>query len=161
MILHRHLRVCVGALVCLTLEPAFAAPAKSGPIVNAPAGRIEGQLDGKLRVFKGIPYASPPVGDARWRPPAPIAKWADVRKATEFGPACHQPTVTVKTVYTRDPLPMSEDCLTLNIWAPAAARNAPVFFWIYGGALTSGASREPMYDGARLASRGIVVVSIN
>jgi para-nitrobenzyl esterase len=156
MILHRHLPV-YGALVCLVLSPAFAA----APIVEAPAGKIEGQLDSRLRIFKGVPYALPPVGQARWKPPAPMPRWTGVRKATEFGPACYQPTYTAKTVYSRDPLPMSEDCLTLNIWAPADARNAPVFFWIYGGALTSGASREAMYDGARLAARGIVVVSIN
>jgi para-nitrobenzyl esterase len=154
----RHqLQLWSGALACLILWPAFAA----GPIVDAPAGKIEGQLNGKLRVFKGIPFALPPVGPARWKPPAPIPRWAEVRKAAEFGPACYQPKSTVQTVYTRDPLPMSEDCLSLNIWASAGARNAPVFFWIYGGALTSGASREALYDGAQLAARGVVVVSIN
>lgn len=132
-----------------------------GPAVDAPAGKVEGQQNGSLLVFKGIPYASPPVGPARWKPPASMARWAEVRRTTEFGPACYQPTTTVQTVYTRGPLPMSEDCLTLNIWTPAAARNAPVLFWIYGGALTAGASREAMYDGARLAARGVVVVSIN
>jgi para-nitrobenzyl esterase len=156
MTLHRHFPVWGGALVCLVSWPASA-----GPIVDAPAGKIEGHLDGTLRVFKGIPYALPPVGQARWKSPGPMPRWAEVRKATEFGPACYQPTSTVQTVYTRGPLPMSEDCLTLNIWTPADARNAPVFLWIYGGALTSGASREPLYDGARLAARGIVVVSIN
>jgi len=167
MTLHRDLPVWGGALLSFALWPAFAAapsqqsPAGRGPIVDAPAGKIEGQLDGTLRVFKGIPYALPPVGQARWKPPSPMPRWAEVRKATEFGPACYQPTIKVRTVYTRDPLPMSEDCLTLNIWAPAHARKAPVFFWIYGGALTSGASREALYDGTRLAARGIVVVSIN
>lgn len=171
MILRRRWPVWFGELACLVLWPACAAmpgeqapdsvPPKPGPVVAAPAGKIEGQLDGKLRVFKGIPYALPPVGRERWKPPRPMPRWAEVRKATEFGPACYQPTVTVKTVYTRDALPMSEDCLTLNIWAPTDARNAPVFFWIYGGALTAGASREAIYDGARLAARGIVVVSIN
>jgi para-nitrobenzyl esterase len=156
MNLHRHLPAW--ALACLSVGPA---PAQRAPIVDAPAGKIEGYLDGSLRIFKGIPFALPPVGQARWKPPVPMPRWSEVRKAAEFGPACFQPTVTFKTVYTRDPLPMSEDCLTLNIWAPAGARNAPVFFWIYGGALTSGASREDMYDGARLAARGIVVVSIN
>jgi para-nitrobenzyl esterase len=155
---YRRLPVWRAALFGLALWPAAA---KGGPVVDAPAGKIEGQTDGKLRVFKGIPYALPPVGQARWKPPAPMPRWAEVRKATEFGPACHQPKATARTVYTRDPLPMSEDCLTLNIWTPADARDAPVFFWIYGGALTSGASREPIYDGARLATRGVVVVSIN
>ena len=151
------------ALLCLVLCPWFAAAqtAKAGPVVDAPAGKVEGQMDGKLRIFKGIPFALPPVGNARWKPPSPMPRWDGVRKATEYGPACYQPTVKVQTVYTRDPLPMSEDCLTLNIWSPADAHNAPVFFWIYGGALTSGASREALYDGARMAERGVVVVSIN
>jgi len=172
MMLHRYLPVWVGALACLALEPAFGAapsqrapgspPARPGPIVDAPAGKIEGQMNGTLRIFKCIPYALPPVGQARWKPPSPMPRWADVRNAMEFGPACYQPTIKIQTVYTRDPLPMSEDCLTLNIWAPADARKAPVFFWIYGGALTAGASREALYDGAVLATaRGIVVVSIN
>ena len=165
MIMHPHLPVWGGALACLVFCLAFAAPdaasKKAGPIVDVPAGKIEGQMDGNLRVFKGIPYALPPVGQARWKPPEPMPRWTELRKATEFGPACFQPTVKVQTVYTRDPLPMSEDCLTLNIWAPSDARNAPVFFWIYGGALTSGASREGLYDGARLAARGVIVVSIN
>ena len=94
------------------------APAKR-PVVDAPAGKVEGQQDGKILVFKGIPYALPPVGQARWKPPTPMSRWTEVRKATEFGPACYQPTIAVQTVYTRGPLPMSEDCLTLNIWAPA------------------------------------------
>lgn len=168
---HRYFLQQAGAFACLVLWPAFAAgpseqaqasaASNRGPVVDAPAGKVEGQMDGNLRVFKGIPYALPPVGDARWKPPSPMPRWAEVRKAMEFGPACYQPTTAVQTVYTRPPMPMSEDCLTLNIWAPADARNAPVFFWIYGGALTSGASREPLYDGARLAAQGIIVVSIN
>jgi para-nitrobenzyl esterase len=168
--LSRDFPIWGGVLACLVLWPALAAaPSEQAPerapatrpIVDAPAGKVEGQQDGKMLVFKGIPYALPPVGQARWKPPAPMSRWAEVRKATEFGPVCYQPTTTVQTVYTRGPLPMNEDCLTLNIWAPAGTRNAPVFFWIYGGALTAGASREAMYDGARLAAQGIVVVSIN
>src|SRR6476646_7870558 len=121
-----------GTLVCLVLWPALAAaPAPAGRLlIDTPAGKVEGQQDGKVLVFKGIPYALPPVGQARWKPPTPVSRWAEVRKATEFGPACYQPTIAVQTIYTRGPLPMSEDCLTLNIWAPADTRNAPVFFWI-------------------------------
>jgi para-nitrobenzyl esterase len=132
-----------------------------GPQVNAPAGAVRGTLDGSIRVFKGIPYAQPPVGPLRWKPPQSLARWAGVREATEFGAACHQPPPRLSTIYMPRPMPMSEDCLTLNVWTPANTRNAPVFFWIYGGALQSGASRDPMYDGKRLAERGIVVVSIN
>ena len=82
-----------------------------------------------------------------------MPRWEGVRKATEFGPACLQPKPQLSNIYTRDPMPMSEDCLTLNIWTPINARNAPVFFWIYGGALVGGASREPFYDGTRLANK--------
>ena len=162
--------IWAGALVCLLVWPVLAAaPGEQAAdfataklaVIEAPAGKVEGQQEGKILVFKGIPYASPPVGQARWKPPAPMSPWSGVRKAKEFGPACYQPTIAVQTIYSRGPLPMSEDCLTLNIWAPAGSRNAPVFFWIYGGALTAGASREALYDGARLAARGIVVVSIN
>ncbi|MBW4053228.1 MAG: carboxylesterase family protein [Proteobacteria bacterium] len=137
------------------------ARAERRVIVNPPAGRMQGSLEGNLRVFKGIPYARPPVGPLRWRPPVALARWGGVRKVTAFGPACFQPKNTLASVYVEEPVPMSEDCLTLNIWAPADARNAPVFFWIYGGALWGGASRDPLYDGARLAERGLVVVSIN
>jgi len=144
----------------MLLWPALMA-AQPGPVVDAPAGKVEGRMEGKLRVFKGIPYASPPVGQDRWKPPSSMPRWPDLRKATDFGPACNQPTAKVPSVYMRDPLPMSEDCLTLNIWTPAGARNAPVFFWIYGGALTTGGSRESLYDGARLAAQGMVVVTIN
>jgi para-nitrobenzyl esterase len=135
--------------------------AKDDPIVKAPAGAVEGQMEGDLRVFKGIPYALPPIGSRRWRPPSPMPRWAGIRKATEFGPICFQPVSPSASIYSWTPAPMSEDCLTLNIWAPTGARRAPVFFWIHGGALTSGSSRDSLYDGAKLAEQGIVVVSLN
>lgn len=125
-----------------------------GPIVEASAGNIEGRREGNLRIFKGIPYALPPTGSARWQPPRPIPRWAGIRNGTEFGPICYQ----LASVYTLVSGRMSEDCLTLNIWAPVDAHNAPIFFWIHGGALTTGSSQ---YDSARLAERGIVVVTIN
>ena len=145
---------------CLWVGIAESVAQKS-LIVKAPAGAVEGQMQSDLRVYKGIPYAFPPVGVARWKPPVPMTPWAGVKKATEFGPACFQPEAKLSSVYTTAPMPMSEDCLTLNVWTPTGARKAPVFLWIYGGALTTGASRDPLYDGARLAKRGIVVVSIN
>ena len=140
---------------------SLAAYGQNGPLVNAPAGKLEGRTEGRLRVFKGIPYALPPIGAARWKPPAAMPPWTGIRKAIDFGPACIQPQAQLSNVYWRTPMPMSEDCLTLNIWAPAGARNAPVFFWIHGGALVGGSGREEMYDGTRLAERGIVVVTIN
>ncbi len=150
-------------LYCVQENTTTVSPseARRSSIVNSPAGKIEGLIEGRLHVFKGIPYVLPPVGPARWRPPSPMPRWKGVRKATEFGAACLQPRPQLSNIYTRDPMPMSEDCLTLNIWTPTDARNAPVFFWIYGGALVGGASREPFYDGTRLANQDIVVVSLN
>jgi para-nitrobenzyl esterase len=169
MSLHRYLILSTVVIACLAISLlSFANTGTTSPsnadisaIVDSPAGKLEGLIEGKLRVFKGIPYVLPPVGQARWRPPSPMPRWEGIRKATEFGPACLQPKPQLSTVYTRDPMPMSEDCLTLNIWAPIDARAAPVFFWIYGGALVGGASREPFYDGTRLSNQGVVVVSIN
>ena len=87
--------------------------------------------------------------------------WQDVRDAKQFGPACVQPTARGTSIYAQELGALSEDCLTLNVWSPAEARNAPVFVWIHGGALNTGSSSEMLYDGARMAMRGIVVVSIN
>ena len=135
--------------------------AARGPIVSSAVGTLEGRHEGALRVFKGIPYASPPLGEARWRPPAGMPRWPGVRQALEFGPPCTQPTPRDAGIYANDLGPTSEDCLTLNIWAPAEAFRAPVFVWIHGGALQSGSSKEALYDGAHLAAKGIIVVSIN
>jgi len=166
-----RLLVSITAAVCMILPPSTFAqqdkpmPAPSdnnnGPIVKAPSGAVEGLMQGDLRVFKGIPYALPPVGSRRWRPPSPMPRWAGVRQATEFGPICFQPVSQSPSVYSWTPAPMSEDCLTLNIWAPTGARKTPVFFWIHGGALTTGSSRDSLYGGTKLAERGIVVVSLN
>jgi para-nitrobenzyl esterase len=135
--------------------------ATSGPRVITSLGVLEGRAKDSLRVFKGIPYAAPPVGAARWKPPSPVSPWSGVRSAAQFGSACPQPVTRIPNLYTQDITPTSEDCLTLNIWAPTDADNAPVFVWIHGGALVKGASKERLYDGARLAEQGIVVVSIN
>jgi para-nitrobenzyl esterase len=142
-------------------DPMSSPSPAANPIVYAPTGALQGTIEGDLHVFRGIPYALPPIGERRWRAPEPMAKWDGVRSAVEFGPACVQPEPKLSSIYAGNPIPLSEDCLTLNIWAPAHAKNAPVFFWIYGGALWGGASRDPMYDGKRLAERGVVVVSIN
>ena len=158
MHLHRAFLWCATAALMAMTVPAHA---QQGPIVHAPAGAVEGQAQGDLLVFKGLPYAQPPTGPARWKPPMPLPKWQGVRKATGFGPACVQPVTPPGNIYSDDVGPMSEDCLSLNIWAPKGASKAPVFVWIYGGALTTGASGLSIYDGAKLAGRGVVVVSIN
>lgn len=153
--------LALSAASCVHWESSRPAPAPRGPVVDAPAGMIEGYGEGGLRIFKGVPYASPPVGPARWKPPGPLPRWPDVRIATQFGPACPQPQRRVESIYSQDLGAKSEDCLTLNVWAPIDSRNAAVFVWIHGGAFVAGSSKEMLYDGAPLAERGMVVVSIN
>lgn len=145
----------------LALCVALPVVAGTNPVVEAPAGKMRGTSAGDLNVFKGIPYAQPPVGASRWKPPVAMPKWDGVRDATEFGAACVQPKPRATSIYADEPGTMSEDCLFLNIWAPKDARRAPVFVWIYGGALTSGASNLSMYEGSKIASQGVVFVSIN
>ena len=171
MTLLRHLLAWSAGTACIVLVSSISAqqsnpvatPAdpQHGPVVETPAGTVEGKTEGDLRVFEGIPYALPPVGAARWKPPASMPRWDGVKQATDFGPICFQPQSATPGIYSWTPAPMSEDCLTLNVWAPANAHKAPVFFWIYGGALTTGSSRDALYNGSRLAAQGIVVVSIN
>lgn len=142
-----------------TTAPIGSAP--TGPVVSAPVGTIEGRMDGDIRVFKGIPYAEPPVGEARWTPPVAKADWEGTLEASAFGPACIQPDTSQAGIYAIDVGEMSEDCLSLNIWAPEKAEGAPVLVWIHGGALITGASKQPIYDGKRLAEEGVILVSIN
>lgn len=121
-----------------------------------------GKQDGDVRAFLGIPYAAPPVGPLRWKPPMPLMPWSGVRQTTAFGSHCMQPTI-YKDMIFRDP-GISEDCLTLNIWTPAKDKHAklPVMVWIYGGGFLAGGSSEPRQDGANLAGKnGVIVVSMN
>jgi len=148
-------------LVASTYASSPLPGPEPAPVVAAPAGALRGAAVGGIRVFKGIPYALPPTGPLRWKPPVPAPSWKDTREATEFGSVCVQPKPQPTSIYSWNLRPMSEDCLSLNIWTPAGARNAPVFFWIHGGALSSGAGSDALYDGAALAARGLVVVSIN
>lgn len=131
--------------------------------VRTNIGTVEGttSTDGKVHIFKGIPYAAPPVGDLRWKAPQPAAPWANVRKATEFGARCMQTNVFGDMNF-RDNGP-SEDCLYLNVWTPASSASAhlPVMVWIYGGGFVAGASSEPRQDGEVLAKKGVIVVSFN
>ena len=138
-----------------------AAEPEVKPEVKTDSGTIQGKSDGAVSSFLGIPYAAPPVGESRWKPPAPVAKWTGVRKATEFGARCMQGPVFSDMIF-RDPGP-SEDCLTLNVWTPVNDGKAklPVMVWIYGGGFVAGATSEPRQDGTNLAKHGVVVVSMN
>jgi para-nitrobenzyl esterase len=114
-----------------------------------------------VRLFKGIPYAAPPVGELRWRKSEPVKSWDGIRKTEEWGPRCMQSN----RLGDIDPLNkrMEEDCLYLNVWTPArsASDKLPVMVWIHGGSNNVGAGSQPDYDGGNLAKKGVVVVTIN
>lgn len=122
-------------------------------------GKIEGVHEGALTVYKGVPFAAPPVGSLRWRDPQPVVPWTGVRRADRFAPACMQRGVSMPG---ETPPEISEDCLYLNVWTPAAGANAklPVLVWIYGGGWQNGSASMPLYWGDALAKRGVVVVTI-
>jgi para-nitrobenzyl esterase len=148
----------LAAVGCLLID----SPAWAQPVVEAPAGAVRGETANGVNVFRGLPYALPPTGWRRWKPPAEMPRWRQTRDATQFGAACHQPVARGQSIYAGEEPTMSEDCLFLNVWTPQQATDAPVFVWIHGGALNTGASSEAMYDGARMAaSQGMVVVTIN
>ncbi|MBW8303215.1 MAG: carboxylesterase family protein, partial [Brevundimonas sp.] len=149
-------RVARAIAAVLALGLAVPAMAQDAPMVDAPAGSLRGVAEAGVHVFRGVPFARPPVGDLRWRPPASLPRWNGVREATEFGAACPQPASPFAHHAA-----VSEDCLFLNIWAPDQARRAPVLVWIHGGSLISGAASEAIYDGAAFAGQGVVLVSIN
>jgi para-nitrobenzyl esterase len=144
-------------LLSLTAGPGFSL-AQGGLRVQTDAGDVEGSWLGGLRVFKGIPYAAPPIGGLRWRGPQPATGWTGVRQAYTFGPTC--PQTASKDIVLAD---MSEDCLTLNVWSPARqpGTRLPVMVWLYGGAFETGGARMPIYDGSSLASKGVVLVTLN
>lgn len=148
------------AFVRLLAAAALMGAAPAPEVINTPAGAVRGATERGVRVFKGVPYARPPVGPLRWRPPAALPAWTGVRDARAFGPACVQPP-SPPGIYHDPPRRMAEDCLHLNIWAPEDARGLPVLVWIHGGALAGGYGHQAMYDGAALAKRGLVVVTIN
>lgn len=123
-------------------------------------GVLVGRTNGQVQAFKGIPYAAPPVGAWRWRPPQPIEPWEGPHDAGNVGALCPQPPANGDPGV--GPLPMSEDCLTLNVWSPLeAAEPAPVMVWIHGGGFNNGSGTAALYDGTALARRGVVVVTIN
>ena len=141
-------------------------------IVETENGVIQGlaAADPRITSFRGIPFAQPPIGENRWRAPQPVKNWDGVLKAFDFGPISMQaPTVVnLENIYCRewavDPdLPMSEDCLYLNVWTPACKTddNLPVFVWFFGGGLQCGHPAEMEFDGERIARRGVVVVTVN
>jgi para-nitrobenzyl esterase len=133
--------------------------------VRVEQGKISGTQGSTpdVRVFKGIPFAAPPIGDLRWRAPKPAADWAGVRKADQFSATCMQTPYPQGSLYYSEAQPVSEDCLYLNIWtaAKSASDKRPVMVWIHGGAFTRGSGSTPTYNGENLAKKGVVLVTIN
>ena len=140
----------IAAAATLSLAAAFAKP------VKVAGGSLEGTVENGLTVYRGIPFAAPPVGELRWKGPQPAASWQGVRKADHFATGCMQ------SMGGPPPSGLSEDCLYLNVWTPAksAKDRIPVLVWIYGGGFNGGATSIPDYSGERLAQRGVVLVSI-
>lgn len=155
--------LCSLAALALAAGASSPAMADSAPVVETAAGSLRGTANEGIAVFRGIPYAEAPVGDMRWKPPVAKARWDGVRDAAAFGAPCFQPESrpSANNIYAEELAPMSEDCLSLNVWAPQDAQKAPVFVWIHGGALVGGASSFGTYDGSHLAEKGVIVVSLN
>ena len=134
-------------------------------IAQTTHGPVEGFQQDALHVFKGIPYAAPPVGNRRWLPPAPHTPWSETRATKEFGPAAPQtPLAALEFLAAFDVgSKIDEDCLTLNVWTPGLDEaRRPVLVWIHGGAFVIGAGSQTIYDGASLAAKGdVVVVTVN
>src|SRR5579871_66836 len=140
----------------LAILAAGLAAAQTPARVKVDGGLLQGTSEDGLTVYRGIPFAAPPVGELRWRAPQPAAKWEGVKQADHFGARCYQGGRGAPGIDT------SEDCLYLNVWSPAksASDHVPVLVWIYGGGFSAGATSEPTYSGEKLAKRGVVLVSI-
>ncbi|HWD29155.1 MAG TPA: carboxylesterase family protein [Rhizomicrobium sp.] len=142
----------------LLLALALLATPAAAATVSIDQGTLSGTAQNGIAVYKNIPYAAPPVGALRWRDPQPAPHWQGTRDAAAFGPACAQ-SVTEEGM-KRANLPQSEDCLSLNLWTPGGAKR-PVMVWIHGGGFTEGSAALPRFDGAQLATHGMVVVTFN
>jgi len=150
-----HKAVAMAALVAPFTIAAGAEAA--APSVTIDSGKLAGIETAGMKSFLGIPYAAPPLGDLRWRAPQPVKAWQGIRQATNFGPVCRQIAEWIK-------MPQSEDCLTLNVWAPVrkAAKPYPVLVWIHGGALRNGHGSEWGPEGGKsVVQKGVILVSMN
>nr|QOQ72533.1 carboxylesterase CE1 [Dysgonamonadaceae bacterium] len=132
------------------------------PVIQTSSGQVRGELVGNVSVFKGIPYAAPPVGECRWRPPQPVIPWEGIRDALAFGPDCAQGGWGTAPGTIREG--SSEDCLYLNLWIPAGARpknKLPVMVWIHGGAFVGGSGASAVTSGEAFAKQGVILMTFN
>ena len=152
-------------LACALIVTACTTPGEvkriDSDLVRTTSGSLRGSVDDGVRVYRGVPYAQPPVGEGRWAAPRPIS-WEGVRDAVAFGPACLQPiNADGSPNFGGYHGPVSEDCLTLNIWAPKTGTKAPIMLWLFGGGGVVGAGSLPTYHGDAFARDGVMLVSIN
>lgn len=156
-------------LVLIATTITLTSFGQKNPIAETQFGRVSGMFtpDGKIKVFKGVPFAAPPVGELRWKRPMPPTPWKDVKVCTTFSASPMQPKPAPFFVWSEEYLipiePISEDCLYLNVWTSNldSKKKKPVLVWIYGGGFSSGGSACPIYDGEAFAREDIVFVSIN
>ena len=149
------------SLIFISCTTLYAQKAEVDKVVVVSEGRLAGKtLKSGVTVFKGVPYASPPLGNLRWKAPEPMANWNGIRPAFDFGP---RPMQKSNIMYEFRSKKISEDCLYLNIWSPSLASSSlkPVYVFIHGGSFVRGDGSQPAYDGESMASEGIVYVSIN
>ena len=144
----------------LLLISLFVPTAGFSQVIQTSAGMIQGTQEGTIAIYKGIPFASPPVGDSRWRTPQPVEPWSGILQATSFAPACPQLGSYPKDAPAEA---TSEDCLYLNRWKPVTEDDEPlpVMLWIHGGSLRNGSASIPLYAGDQLAAKGVIVVTAN
>ncbi len=153
-----HMITIVRLTLIVVLLFAARGSLADAPLIQTSNGTVRGSSDEGINAFRGIPYAAPPVGPLRWRPPQPAASWTGVRDVTRFGPICPQDLRSALP-----DTPQSEDCLTLNVFAPAEHPKGrlPVMVWIHGGSFRWGAGSLPAYDGVGFAQQGVVLVTLN
>ena len=146
-------------LILIILFSGFIVTKSFTQTVKVEGGIVEGTVENEILIYRGIPFAAPPVGDLRWRPPQPVKSWEGVLKADKFCPACYQLNIPALGYVSSG---ISEDCLYLNIWVPTnpSERKLPVMVWIYGGGFFIGSTSQPLTTGEHLASKGIIVVSM-
>ncbi len=151
------------SLSALCLSVALAGGALAADRVKTANGTLEAATaaGARVRMFKGIPFAEPPTGDLRWKPPQPVKSWKGVKQAAQFGPRCMQPSLYSDMMFRSNG--MSEDCLYLNVWTPAKKKNErlPVLVYFFGGGYQAGDGSEYRYDGESMAGKGIVAVTVN
>jgi para-nitrobenzyl esterase len=156
-----NLRILFTLAILYALTLTGSAYAQEG--VKIASGALEGTLEKASRVqsFKGIPFAQPPTGDLRWKPPQAVRSWQGTRKADKFGPRCMQRPIFGDMGFRSDG--MSEDCLYLNVWKPAkpSGQKLPVLVYFYGGGFVAGDGSEPRYDGESMAGKGMVAITVN